>query len=510
MFGSGKNRLVRTRGEHTHPRVRHRKILLTRTTCRHGLLLNASELAGLVHLPSTSISAEKLQRTGTRTAALAVPFRNRTSGILLGTNQHRGRRWDIRLTEEELTRHLYCCGVSGTGKSTFLLNSLLQLIEEGYGVAVLDPHGDLVEQHILPRIPKHRREDVIWFDPADDAYPIGFNILAAESEDERELLSEDLVSIFRRVTPGWGPRLEMLLAYAILAIVGSKQGGTLNDLRRFLADDAVRTTHLSDHPDSDVRYFWEVEFPAFPKGAVGPVQTRLNTFLRRRRIRNIVGQKHNRLPFRQIMDKGQILLAKLSQGAVGASNSYLLGSLLCARIQQAAMMRQDVPEEKRRTFILVIDEFHNFICRSMEAILSGARKYHLGLCLAHQEMQQLWSRDQEVAASVLANPYTRICFRVGDADTRPLAEGFGGFSTQDLQNLSRGQALIRLDRSDWSCNIETLPPPPFPEDGNQVSRDIIEASRKAYGTPIGKVEGTSQETGQPADSSKVSDDDFYQ
>ena len=509
VFGSDKNHLIRAHPASSHPQTRHREIALGRKTYRHGMFFNATELAGFVHLPSTSISAEKLQRTGMKTKALSTYFRNRTNGIRLGINQHRGKIWKIQLTEEELTRHLYCCGVSGTGKSTFLLNTVLQLIHEGYGVAVLDPHGDLVEEHILPRIPPHRRQDVIWFDPSDDVYPIGFNILAADTEEERDLLAEDLVSIFKRTTTGWGPRLETLLAYAILAIVGSKQGGTLTDLRQFLADPAVRKTYLTHHPDQDVQYFWDVEFPSFPKNAVGPVQTRLNAFLRRRRIRNIVGQKHNNLPFRKMMDESKIFLAKLSQGAIGESNSYLLGSLLCARFQQTAMMRQNVSESQRRTFVLVIDEFHNFICRSMESILSGARKYHLGLCLAHQEMQQLWSRDKEVAASVLANPYTRICFRVGDADAKYLSEGFGSFRTIDLQNLSRGQALIRFDRSDYTCNIETLPPPSLPESGRQIAQGIIEMSRKTYGTPIGEPQSQSPTNGQSTIKNTISDDDFY-
>ena len=510
VFSSAENRLVRIKSSHAQPQEYHRQIVTERITYRHGMLLNAAELAGLAHPPSASVSASKLQRMGVKTSALASLFRDRKDGVLLGTNKHRGRQWDVQLTEEELTRHLYCCGVSGTGKSTFLLNSLLQLMEAGYGMAVLDPHGDLVEQQLLPRIPKHRRDDVIWFDPGDDEYPIAFNILAAESEDERELLSEDLVSIFQRMTTGWGPRLETLLAYATLAIVGSKQGGTLNDLRRFLTDGAVRAAFLTDHPDEDVRYFWNVEFPTFPKGSVAPVHTRLNTFLRRRRIRNIVGQKHNRLPFRRIMDEGKILLCKLSHGAVGETNSYLLGSLLCARIQQTAMMRQDIPEAERRTFILAIDEFHHFMCNSMETILSGARKYRLGLCLAHQEMQQLWGRDKEVAASVLANPYTRICFRVGDHDAKQLVEGFEGFRVKDLQNLSRGQALLRLDRSDYSCNVETLPPPPMPTDGEHVARDIIERSRRTYGTPAEELGHQSQTNGQPQDSTAVTkDDSFY-
>jgi len=509
LFNSPENRLVRVSGNSPYPPKYQKQVVLERLSYRHGLLLNATELAGIVHLPSTSVNAEKLLRSGTKTASLPPPFRERRAGVCLGTNIHRGRQWKARLTEEELTRHLYCCGVSGTGKSTFLLNLLLQLIDAGYGVAVLDPHGDLVEQQILPRIPAHRREEVIWFDPGDDAYPIAFNILAAESEDERELLTEDLVSIFQRMTTGWGPRLETLLAYATLAIVGSQQGGMLNDLRRFLTDDGVRAHFLTDHPDEDVRYFWEQEFPSFPKGAISPVQTRLNTFLRRRRIRNIVGQKHNRLPFRHIMDEGKILLCKLSHGAVGETNSYLLGSLLCSRIQQTAMMRQNIPEEKRRTFILAIDEFHNFICRSMESILSGARKYRLGLCLAHQEMQQLWGRDKEVAASVLANPYTRLCFRVGDYDAKQLVEGFEGFSVKDLQNLSRGQALIRLDRSDHSCNLETLPPPPLPPDGEQVAREIIERSRQTYGTPAQELERESQTPDPSSQTTSAPEDDFY-
>lgn len=507
LFDGIDNRLKRV--TFTYPQIQIRKMIEGRVTYRSGILLNAAELVGFVHLPSASLISEKLQRTTKQTAPLPSVFQTRSNGIYLGLNHHKGKDSPAHLTQQELLRHIYLIGVSGTGKSTWMLHTALQLIEQGYGIACLDPHADFVQHHLLPRIPTHRQKDVIWFDPSDDEYAIGFNILSAEHEDERELLSEDLISIFQRITPGWGPRLETILAYAILAIVTSKKGGTLQDLRLFLSDESVRLRYLTDHPEKDVQYFWNTEFKNFPQGAISPVLTRLSAFLRRKRIRNIVSQQKT-LPLRTIMDTGKILLCPLSIGSLGDSNAYLLGSLLSARIQQTAMMRQDIPESQRRPFILFVDEFHNLLSKSMETILSSTRKYGLALVVAHQGIQQLYGRDRDVAAAVLSNPFTRICFRLGDADARALSDGMGKFGADDLQNLSRGEAIIRLDRSDQVCNIETSPPPPMPENGHIIAQQIIEASRKTYGTSIQELNTQSQNSHTPNMPTQISEKDFYE
>ena len=188
------------------------------------------------------------------------------------------------------------------------------------------------------------------------------------------------------------------------------------------------------------------------------------------------------------MNSGKILLAKLAQGAIGEENSYLLGSLLVSKFYQLALSRQELQEASRKPFYLYIDEFHHFITPTLSTILSGARKYRLGLTLAHQDMRQLQSRDTELQSAILTNPYTRICFRVGDMDARSLESGFAFFEGKDLQNLGRGEAVVRVERTDYDFNLETYPLPEIEEDSDGHTKAVIERSRQNYGTPLAEVE----------------------
>lgn len=320
----------------------------------------------------------------------------------------------------------------------------MQDIAAGNGFAVLDPHGDLIDD-ILARMPKERVGDVIVFDPADEAYPVGFNILSAHSELERTLLASDLVAVFKRLSTSFGDQMVAVPGNAILAFLESTEGGTLLDLRRFLIDKSFRAHFLETVQDEQVVSYWQEEFTLLKGLPRAPVLTRLNIFLRSKLIRHMVAQKEDRLDMRAIMDGKRILLAKLSQGEIGAEISHLLGSLIVAKIAQAAMSRQDEAAKNRVPFFLYIDEFHHFITPSLAAILSGARKYGLGLTLAHQEMRQLKSRSEEVASAGLGNAHTRVVFRVGDQDAKTLADGFSFFEAKDLQNLGIGEAIARIE-----------------------------------------------------------------
>ena len=211
-----------------------------------------------------------------------------------------------------------------------------------------------------------------------------------------------------------------VLGNAVLAFLESEQGGTLADLRRFLIEPDFRKSVLKNVRDPEVVYYWQKEFPLLSGKPQGPLLTRLDTFLRPKLIRYMVVQKENKLDFRNIMDEGKIFLAKLAQGAIGEENAYLLGTLIVSKLNQLVLSRQEQKESERRNFYLYIDEFQNFITPSMASILSGARKYRLGLILAHQDLRQLSSEDTQVTSSVISNPYTRICFRLGDFDARKL------------------------------------------------------------------------------------------
>ena len=461
--------------------------LVYRRARRSGMLLNSDELISLVHLPSRSVQVPKLVRQTLKTKRAPKMVAN-TQGLVLGDNIHSGETIKVALSPEQRTRHMHVIGTSGTGKSTFLFNLIRQDIENGAGVAVLDPHGDLVDR-LLGIIPRERTEDVVLLDPSDEEYSVGFNILSGHSEHEKNLLSSDLVSVFQRLSGSWGDQMASVLNNAILAFLESSQGGTLADLRRFLLESGFREEFLKTDRDPDVVYYWRKGFTHLAGNkSIGPVLTRLETFLSRKPVRYMVSQQENRLDFADILDNGKVFLAKLAQGVIGRENSYLLGTLLVSKLQQLAMSRQRQAESARRDFWIYIDEFHNFITPSMGEILSGARKYRIGLALAHQELRQL-QRDSEVASAVLSNPGTRVCFKVGDDDARKLADGFSFFEAKDLQNLSTGHAVCRVERSDFDFNL-TIPFPAVSSQAEASERrnEVIAASRKKYGTKIALVE----------------------
>jgi len=260
-----------------------------------------------------------------------------------------------------------------------------------------------------------------------------------------------------------------VLGNAVLAFLESSEGGSLVDLRRFLVDISFRAKFLKTVRDPEIVYYWRKVFRSWWGSRKVPILTRLDTFLRPKLIRYMVAQKENSFGLGAIMNEGKIFLAKLSQGAIGEENAYLLGSLLVSKFQQLAMSRQEIAAAQRRNFYLYIDEFHNFVTPSMASILSGARKYRLGLILAHQELQQLVSRDADVASAVIANPYTRICFRLGDYDAKKLADGFSHFEAKDLQNLQVGNAICRVERAEFDFNLKTHRLPPVRIGGGRVT-----------------------------------------
>jgi len=485
-FAEGNSNQLIPLDNDSYPDDEHVADLLARTSRRSGMIVNSRELLGLVHPPSPSVQSEKLNRHAKKTRA--APKLSLEHPLILGTNFHASQTREVSLSSQQRMQHMYVIGASGTGKSTLLLQSILQDLENGDGLAVLEPHGDLIDQ-VLERIPENRLDDVVLVDPADADYPVGLNVLSAHSELEKTLLASDLVAVFKRLSTSWGDQMTSVLGNAILAFLESSRGGTLFDLRRFLVEASFRQEFLTTVTDPEVVYFWQKEFPLLSGKPQAPLLTRLDTFLRPKLIRYMVAQKESRLDFGSIMNDGKILLARLSQGAIGEENAYLLGALLVAKLQQLAMSRQQIAEEKRKPFYLYIDEFHNFVTPSMATILSGARKYRLGLILAHQDLKQLSSRSPEVLSSVLSNPYTRICFRVGDQDARALTEGFASFDAKDLQSLGIGEAIMRMERADYDFNLETQPLSPIDrEQGQKRKREAIAGSRARYARPRSEVE----------------------
>ncbi len=470
-----------------YPEEDHVEDVLRRQSRRYGMLLNSAELIGVVHLPGSDVCSPLLARDSGKTKAAPAIARIET-GLLLGNNTHLGATVQVRLAPEQRVRHMHVIGGSGTGKSTLLFNLISEDIRNGEGVAVLDPHGDLVNS-ILGIIPPHRVEDVVLFDPSDEEYSIGFNILSAHSDLEKTLLSSDLVSIFERLSTSWGDQMGIVLQNAIMAFLESSVGGTLADLRRFLVEPAFREMFLETVGDPDVVYYWRKDFAQLSGNrSIGPVLTRLQTFLAPKPIRYMVSQKANRLDFRDILDTGKIFLAKLPQGQIGKENAFLLGSLLVAKFQQLVMGRQAQKAASRKDYWLYIDEFQDFITPSVAEILRGARKYRLGLILAHQELRHL-ERDREVESAVLSNCGTRVVFHVSDEDARKLGDGFASFEARSLQNLETGQAICRIERADCDFNLSVpLSAAPDPHAAEVAREAVIKASRARYATPRAEVE----------------------
>jgi hypothetical protein len=434
--------------------------VLGRRWRRSGMVLGGDELLALVHPPAAGLGAPALERLRRRTWPAPASC---TAGFdtALGACGHGGSRTPCGLRTRDRLRHMHVLGASGSGKSTFLLNLIAQDLGAGHGLALLDPHGDLVDA-VLDRLPEERVKDVVLFDPADAEWPVGFNILRAHSDAEKNLLASDFVAVFERLSTSWGDQMTAVLGNAAMAFLESDEGGTLMDLKRFLIEKGFRERFLKTVRDPEVRYFWTREFPLLRGSTQASLLTRLNGFLRHRLVRNMVAQRGERFDVARMMDEGKIILAPLSQGLIGEENSWLLGSLLVSRIYQSALTRQAVAEADRRPFLLYLDEAHNFVTPSIAAILAGARKYGLGLVLAHQELGQFPAREDGVLGSMLANCHTRVCFRLGDADAKRLEGGFDHFEAGDFRRLRTGEAICRAGSSDggprrWSTLATPMP-----------------------------------------------------
>ncbi|MBB5397178.1 type IV secretion system DNA-binding domain-containing protein [Mucilaginibacter sp. AK015] len=449
-----------------------------RQSHRLGMLLNARELATLAHIPAIQLSSKLIaNHRSTKRAPAAACI---DQPYCLGLNSHQGTDEFAGIDAAQRLRHMHIIGATGTGKSTLLHSLIMQDIHEGAGICVIDPHGDLIDG-IIHAIPAHRISDVVLIDPTDGDHPIGLNILRANSDVEKELLASDLVALFRRFSTSWGDQMNSVFANAISAFVYNTTVGTIGDLRKFLIEPAFRTTILATCTDPDIAYYWQKEYPILKSSSIGSILTRLDSFLRPKVIRNMVCQEQC-LNFQELMDSQKIILVKLSQGLLGEENSYLLGAFIVSKLQQTAMARQAQDRDSRIPFYCYIDEFQHFVTPSMASILSGARKYGLGLILAHQDMQQVSRVDADIAASVLANAGTRICFRLGDTDAKRMQEGFAAFTADDLQSLATGDALVRVNTRDQDFNITVLPFEDNKECGFEEA--IIEYSRAAYGVPV--------------------------
>lgn len=292
------------------------------------MLLNTREVVRLWHYPSPALKTPRVIHS-TRTTK-AAPVWTHDEAYIIGINEHQGVSIAVGIPELERLRHIHIMGATGTGKSTLLHSLIMHDIHAGDGCMVLDPHGDLISA-ILSNLPQSRIADVLIIDPSDSEYPIGFNILSAHSELEKELLASDLVMVLKRFSTSWGDQMHSVLANAILALLYNTTVYHIGDLRRFLIEAAYRTTVLSSVTDEHIVYYWQKEFPLLKGGSIGSLLTRLDSFLRPKAIRAMLCQTKG-LDMATLMDTRKIILVKLSQGLIGAENSYLLGAFIVSKL----------------------------------------------------------------------------------------------------------------------------------------------------------------------------------
>jgi hypothetical protein len=356
---------------------------------------------------------------------------------------YRNERQRFGIHRRDRRAHMYLVGRTGMGKSTLLETLIASDISSGAGLALLDPHGDLATK-VRDQVPAARAGDLISFNPAQQA--IGYNPLRIADAARRYVVVSGIISAFRKVwSESWGPRMEHILRYALLTLA-EFPGSTLVDLPRLLTDQAFRRGVVGRVTDPQTAAFWQTEFERysmpFRNEAVAPILNKIGAFLASPVARSILGDRQARLDLRSVMDQGKILIANLSKGQLGEDTTNLLGSLLVAGFEQAALSRTDTPESARRDFYLYLDEAHNFATLSLAEMLQETRKYRLALIMANQYLEQL---DERVQHAILGNVGTLIAFRVGVRDAKVLAdEFFPEFSIEDLVSLPKYQIYLRL------------------------------------------------------------------
>lgn len=392
-------------------------------------------------------------------------------------------------------QHMYILGKSGTGKSALLKNMIIQNIANGEGLAVVDPHGELIED-LLEMIPEHRLDDVVYFNPADDDYHMGFNMLEVPDPKYKHLIASGLMGIFTKIWANvWSSRMEYILNNTILALIETP-GTTMLAIPRMLVDDDYRNFIVGNVTDPVVKSFWENEFAnwqdKFRSEAIAPIQNKVGQFLSTALVRNIVGQQKSTIDIYDIMNSKKILLVNVSKGRIGEDNSALLGAMMITKIQLAAMERVRIPEQERKDFYLYVDEFQNFVTESFASILSEARKYRLCLTIAHQYIGQLSMAESVVVRdAVFGNVGSMISFRVGATDAEFMEKEFEPeFEAQDFVNLPNYHIYLKLmidGVTSRPFSAKTLPP--FDIEGSDSIKDqIIDRARELYAKPRVDVE----------------------
>ena len=460
-----------------------------------GSILNTEELATIFHFPNKSVADPNIAWLTARTAP--APANLPTSGLYLGKSLFRGVEKNVYIQKSDRQRHMYIIGKTGVGKSEFLKDMILQDIRNGEGLAFIDPHDTI--DLILPLIPPERAEDVILFDPSDTTRPMGFNMLEADTEEQKHLMVAAIIGLMYKLfdphqTGIIGPRFEHAVRNAMLTVMAEK-GNTIVEVMRALTDASFVQELLPKVNDPIIRRYWTDQIAQtsdFHKSEVlDYITSKFGRFVTNKMMRNIIGQSKSSFNFREIMDSKKILLISLAKGKIGEENSSFLGLILVPKILAAAMSRQDIPLEQRQDFYLYVDEFQNFATPDFAQILSEARKYRLNLTVANQFIGQM---EEDIKNAIFGNVGTIAAFRVGVTDANYLQHEFQPtFAEADLINVEARHAYVKTI-------VNNEPVPPFSMDltkdleaekklaNPRVAELIRELSRLKYGKPEDLVE----------------------
>ncbi len=475
-------------------------------------ILNSVELASVFHLPEQSaIPSSSVERQLVK--QVDGPAKLATEGLFLGTNEFRGNKKAIYLQEKDRRRHMYVIGQTGMGKSVFLENLAFQDMCDGRGFAFIDPHGDAVEA-LLKRMPQERIDDVIYFDPADIEHPVGMNMFEYTTEDQKDFIVQEgismLQSLFDPQNQGFfGPRGQHMFRNAALLLMSDPAGATFIDIPQCFTDPEFVKSKLKYVTDKAVYDYWTKEFPASQKSNdAGEVITWFSSkwgpFIANTIMRNTLGQVKSGFNIREIMDNKKIFLVNLSKGRLGDINANLLGMIFVMKFQQAAMSRQDIPENERQDFCLYVDEFQNFATDSFESILSEARKYRLNLIVANQFMTQLTEKIRE---ALLGNVGTIVCGRIGVTDAELMVKAFSPtFTAEDLTKTPNFAAVTKVMMFDMPSAPFTISlPPPMGEPNDELMESLKVYSATKYAKTRAEVEKEIQDRWSNAEKNKGSE-----
>ena len=468
-----------------------------------GFILNISELASVYHLPHTSVETPNIVWANTKTAEppAKLPLitgnpANDENISAFGLTNFRGINHQFGLLRRDRSRHVYIIGQTGAGKSGLLELFALSDIYYNQGYCIIDPHGDFAINN-LRFIPESRIKDVVYFNPADTSFPVAFNPLEVTDPAKKPNVSSEVIGVLKRMFgDSWGPRLEHILRYTLLALLDRPET-TLLDISRMLTDKDFRKETLDYCKDVTVLQFWKQEFGTWGDKqvteSIAPVLNKVGAFTANPIIRNIIGQPKSSFDVRKIMDEGKILVVNLSKGLIGEDNAGILGAFLVTKVQLAAMSRSDIPDVKeRRPCSLDVDEFHNFATDSFAVILSEARKYGLNLTVANQYTAQM---TDSVRDAVFGNVGTTISFRVSADDAPVLVKQFEPtFDESDLIQMNNRNFIISMiinGEKVPAFSATTLSIPTSPVDN---LAKIIESSREQYSRPRAEVEEEIRET----------------